>query len=290
MSNILFANYDFSRAGSTSPVARRNLGSSMPGGFDDVSPFSSPNSSFTDAPTRSKQLGYLAFPTGLSTPVPKASGSQEKSDETQKPTSQPLPAPAPPQALPSGSPERTARVSREQAEATRGEEEWVRNGGILRDANGKRDFQRTEAVREELRLREVEKALRERWEAYERRWKEMAGAVRQESIRFEDIPWPVALPEDESSKFRGYYSKKDTKSPRKVMLSNITTKNVEEFILGGLRIRGQTVTKKERIRASLLRWHPDKLTGLLSKVVEEDQDAVRDGIGIVVQCLHELNR
>ncbi|EEB95289.1 hypothetical protein MPER_05760 [Moniliophthora perniciosa FA553] len=162
MSNILFANYDFSRAESTSPVARprRNLGSSIPGGFDDGTPFSSPNSSFTGTPTRSKQLGYLAFPTGVSMPTPKASGSQEKSDETQKPTPQPLLAPDSPQALSSESPERTARMSREQAEATRGEEEWVRNGGILRDADGKRDFQRTEAVREELRLRDIEKALK----------------------------------------------------------------------------------------------------------------------------------
>ncbi|KAF9260364.1 hypothetical protein L218DRAFT_825000, partial [Marasmius fiardii PR-910] len=170
---------------------------------------------------------------------------------------------------------RAARISRETAEALRGEEEWVRNGGTLRDANGRRDFKRTQEIREELKLREVEKKLVQRWESYEARWKELVRRSHDPEdgmmITFDDIPWP-----------------KGKEKSKPVTLADLTARSVEEFLLGPLRIRGSTVSKKERIRASLLRWHPDKLGGLLAKVVENDRESVENGVGIVVRTLHEL--
>ncbi|KAJ7581844.1 hypothetical protein C8J56DRAFT_832757 [Mycena floridula] len=163
-----------------------------------------------------------------------------------------------------------ARLERERAEALLGEEEWVRSGGVLRDSEGKRDYARTEAIRAELKLRDKEKALRERWEKYEDRWKRIREGAAS-AIRFHDVPWPVDV------------------TNRNVQLEDLTIERIEPFLLDGLTVRGCKVTKKERVRSSLLRWHPDKLTGLLSKVEKDDVDAVGEGIGIVVRCLHQLN-
>ena len=173
---------------------------------------------------------------------------------------------------------RQRRLALEEAEAKHGEEEWVRSGGILRDAQGRRDIVRTQAVRDDLKLREIEKVLVERWEAYERRWKEllMNGKVREGvpaevDLSFVDVPWPVDVGEKE------------------VEVGDLTMGRVEEFLLGGLRVRGCGVTRKDRIRSSLLRWHPDKMTGVVARVVEEDVEMVKQGVNTVIHCLQKLN-
>jgi len=169
--------------------------------------------------------------------------------------------------------ERQKRLAQEEAEARRGEEDWVRSGGILRDAEGNRDWAKTNAIREELRIREVERGLIENWERYQQRWRDLVQNKKQEEpIRFRDIPWPVSVE-------RG----------KEVALSDFTSDKIEDFLLGPLKVRGYAVTRKERVRASLLRWHPDKMTGILARVVDEDMDAVQQGINIVVRCLHQLN-
>lgn len=177
---------------------------------------------------------------------------------------------------------REERLHREAEEARKGEEEWVRSGGILRDEFGRRDMARTGAVREELRLREVERVLMERWEAYQRKWIRVSppnngsGGSRQQpsrTLRFSDIPWPVDL-----GGTNGH-----------VQLTDLTAPRVEEFLLGSLSVRSNQTTRKERIRNSLLRWHPDKMTPVLARVVEEDVELVRQGIGEVILCLQHLN-
>ncbi|KAE9408919.1 hypothetical protein BT96DRAFT_745176, partial [Gymnopus androsaceus JB14] len=161
-----------------------------------------------------------------------------------------------------------ARLEREKAEIIRGEEDWVRSGGILRDSEGKRDFARTEKIREEIRLRDWEKEVQSRWDAYERRWAELQRKGAEE-ISFNDIPWPVHIGE----------------SARHAALSDLTLGNIETFLTEGLKVRGCKVSRKERIRSSLLRWHPDKMTALVNKVVESDRKDVSDGISAVVRCL-----
>ncbi|KAF8881213.1 hypothetical protein BD779DRAFT_1675530 [Infundibulicybe gibba] len=172
------------------------------------------------------------------------------------------------------------KLAEQEEEGQRGEEEWVRSGGILRDKNGRRDYKRTESVREELRLREVERILRERWETYERRWTELLANPKgkdarppERTVRFNDIPWPVHL-EDEA---------------KAIDISDLTLSRVEEFLMGPLKVRGYGVSKRERVRASLLRWHPDKMTALHGRVVEEDLETVRKGINAVMVCLQHMN-
>ncbi|KAJ6571630.1 hypothetical protein B0H19DRAFT_1372644 [Mycena capillaripes] len=172
---------------------------------------------------------------------------------------------------------RKARLEAEAAEALKGEIDWVRSGGILRDSQGNRDYTRTEAIREELRLSALEAVLIERWKTYETRWTDLAGKAgrdrnKSRDVRFEDVPWPVCPTEGQS-----------------VTLADLTVDRVEDFLLAGLKVRGCTVTKKERVRSSLLRWHPDKMTTVLARIVDNDVEAVREGIHAVVLCLHQLN-
>ncbi|KAJ6484414.1 hypothetical protein C8R47DRAFT_1048553 [Mycena vitilis] len=172
---------------------------------------------------------------------------------------------------------RKARLEAEAAEALKGEIDWVRSGGILRDAQGNRDYKRTEAIREELRLSALEASLVERWTKYETRWAELAGKAGRDrnkprDVRFEDVPWPVCPAESQP-----------------VKLADLKVDRVEDFLVANLKVRGCTVTKKERVRSSLLRWHPDKMTAVLGRIVETDLEAVREGIHAIVLCLHQLN-
>ncbi|KAG7085805.1 hypothetical protein E1B28_003345 [Marasmius oreades] len=240
-------------------------------------------------PSTNYDVGYLAFPAGYNSPYtshkPEIESKESKPPEISDEHSRSISSTSESQV----SPEHIAKISQETAEALRGEEEWVRSGGILRDADGHRDFKRTQEIREELRLREVERKLLQKWEGYESRWKELMKRLHEDRlITFDDIPWPVCA-EDESENLKPKKKKGNEEERKPIILEDLTTRNVGEFLLGPLRVRGSTISRKERIRASLLRWHPDKLTGLLAKVVENDRQSVENGIGIVVRALHELN-
>lgn len=230
-------------------------------------------------PTASQQqrLGYFAFPQGptahatnLFAPVPAPVVAEEQTPHDEQSTIDYL-----------DGLKRQAELRRaaERAEALRGEENWVRNGGLLRDADGNRDYARTNAIREELKLRDLEESLVNRWNAYEKAWQDMVSS--SGPLRFSDIPWPVTVVS--SSPLA-----KDP-SPIPLKLDEFTIPKIEDLFLGDLRVRGCTVTRKERIRNSLLRWHPDKMTAILPRVVQEDVGDVENGIGIVVRCLHHLN-
>jgi hypothetical protein len=61
---------------------------------------------------------------------------------------------------------------------------------------------------------------------------------------------------------------------------------IREFLLSPA--HSSEVSSKDRIRAALRRWHPDKFARLLGLVVESDKEDVADGAGIVVRCLNEM--
>ncbi|KAJ2922694.1 hypothetical protein H1R20_g14394, partial [Candolleomyces eurysporus] len=196
------------------------------------------------------------------------------------------------------------RLAREAEEARKGEEYWVSCGGVLRDEFGRRDMKRTKAIREELKLREVEKRLTEIWQEHERRWKELVartggrkrnapssslsdspGFDQPEKIAttemgstpcltFADIPWPVQ-PQDDVT--------------RPLTLQDLTRERIEEFLLAPLTVRGCTITRKDRIRSSLLRWHPDKMSSIIKQTDPREKEDVMEGIHAVIRCLHRLN-
>ena len=158
------------------------------------------------------------------------------------------------------------RLEKEKELATFGEFEWVRSGGVLRDERGRRDKVRTDSVRQEIRLQEREKLLTDRWEIYEGKWHALLKA--DDPISFKDLPWPVPA--------------------RPLAVEDLTFAAISDFLLEPLEVRTNTVTKRERIRTSLLRWHPDKMSSILCRVVEDDVDLVREGIGAVLTSLKRM--
>lgn len=203
------------------------------------------------------------------------------------------------------------RLVREAEEARKGEEYWVSCGGVLRDEFGRRDMERTKAIREELKLREIEKRLTEMWEDHERRWKRLVArtgagvgvksnlpsphissnsifnqpetttteTTSTQYLTFHDIPWPVK-PQDNDTQGN---------NTRPVTLQDLTCERIEVFLLKPLTVRGCTISRKERIRSSLLRWHPDKMSAIIKQTDPQQKEDVMEGIHAVIRCLQRLN-
>ena len=175
---------------------------------------------------------------------------------------------------------RQKRVELETSEALKGDIEWVRSGGVLRDSNGRRDFARTKRIRDQLDEQELERKALAAWTEYEDRWRAslLVGHSRNrisdledqdQGIGFCDVAWPVA---------------KRPESP-----AGLTVGAVREFVLAPLRGKDITPSKrKDRIRQLILRYHPDKTAFLLSRVAEEEKDRVREGINNVFMSLKSL--
>jgi hypothetical protein len=80
------------------------------------------------------------------------------------------------------------------------------------------------------------------------------------------VPWPVLA----------YISHPD----------QITYPAVEEFLFHPLRT---VKSPKDRLKAEMLRWHPDKFDGrILGKVVVEQIDMVREASGHVARILTQM--
>jgi len=146
------------------------------------------------------------------------------------------------------------------------------------------------ALREERRRRRLERArlARDReiasaWRTYEARWGLLSQSQRQPerglgllgALTFERIPWPVAKEEN-------------TARPDEAVqaLDALRPEAIREFLLSSA--HSPDVSPKDRIRAALRRWHPDKFARVLSLVIESDRDAVAEGMGIVVRCLNDM--
>ncbi|KAJ3856475.1 hypothetical protein EV368DRAFT_25558, partial [Lentinula lateritia] len=175
MTGVLFANYDFNSSSSlSSPSSPSTNGSNSPSPSRSepifatpskawVPPFpGSPSFSRPQRPLDKSNLRYLAFPTAVSPLAATSNLTSEASDKSHilqsshaSPSMEETNAPSSPPVDPLEQKHR-ACLEREEVERVRGEEDWVRSGGILRDSEGKRDFARTEKVREEIRLREWE--------------------------------------------------------------------------------------------------------------------------------------
>ncbi|KAI0268687.1 hypothetical protein BC834DRAFT_800662, partial [Gloeopeniophorella convolvens] len=116
------------------------------------------------------------------------------------------------------------------------------------------------------------RALAEAWRVYEARWAVLSRAHSQRgfglhsALAFDRIPWPVMDPPRHPSELR-------VEAIRKFLLSSAHSPDVPP---------------RDRIRAALRRWHPDKFTRVLSLVIESDREAVVEGMGIVARCLNEL--
>ena len=153
-------------------------------------------------------------------------------------------------------------------------------------------------MRAELELRKKEAALLASWSAYEEGWRDLGRRVREGrgGLRWQDIPWPVNAPvreQEKEVKISLRLREPQQPDPEDVKLpiepQHLTKAAISSFLLDPLTVRGSTTTKKERLRASMLRWHPDKLGSLLDLVEEEDRERVREGAREVFGCIQGLS-
>lgn len=109
------------------------------------------------------------------------------------------------------------------------------------------------------------KAVAKAWKGYGERW---AGISRSpgERLSFVKIPWPtVRRPTDSTG---------------------ITKENIREFLLSPY--HSKDVSNRDRIRAALKLWHPDKFKRTLDRVEDKDRALVEEVAGAVARCLNGL--
>jgi hypothetical protein len=103
--------------------------------------------------------------------------------------------------------------------------------------------------------------------AYEQRWAGLGALSPTPAWTFSTIPWPVTYPISTAAA--------------------IEPLAVRRFLLATVHSEGKS--KKERVRAAMLRWHPDKFCPKwLGKVRDGDQQAVREGVNAVARILQDL--
>jgi hypothetical protein len=139
---------------------------------------------------------------------------------------------------------------------------------LERQENLERDRRRLE---EGLRRAEVARQI------YEQRWKDISSRrdeTNQLELSFTDVPWPV-LP---GSAKQG------------VVLDDLLPEAIERFIVPPT-TPGEDSQKfrKDRLRETMLRFHPDKFEArVLHFVRESDREVVNEGVGKVVRAITQL--
>ena len=165
--------------------------------------------------------------------------------------------------------QRHAERSQLQEEFDKMEARWKRE-----ERCGREEEERRQRRRREYHHRsgeQEEKAAERRrqadaWKAYERQWAAIAIGHDDNPLKFRSVPWPMTLP------------------PRSAR--EVTSEAVSKFILSHAHSEG--VSRKERIKSALRRWHPDRFGRILNRVDEKDKAAVERGVGTVVRCLNDL--
>lgn len=217
-----------------------------------------------------------------------------------QPSSTPLPPVPPPQSTSS-----TSTAEATSALALESEIAWVRSGGVLRDAHGRRDTARTAQIREQLAREADEKRVIDAWRAYEDDWARLLANSppnSTSSIQFEDIPWPIPPPLSATPTTPSTSRSKPQTRP--VEIQDITLDSVRTFLFSTLALppshvfwtqqKGGRLNERQIVKASLLRWHPDKLGGVMRRVAlgsgEDDSEVrrVKEGVNAVVECLTHL--
>jgi hypothetical protein len=161
------------------------------------------------------------------------------------------------------------------------------------------ETKRLEKVSEEHRKRKkLEREVHRKEVArteYDLRWKELSQRdgdlglnSRDSELKFSDIPWPVLV---------AYPRECDRRlaSLRPVTLEDLAAKDISDFLLvtslASTTKAGEAEKKqrKEILKETFLRFHPDKFEGRFMKRINRDErDAVKEAIGQVVRALNSL--
>ncbi|KAG5648515.1 hypothetical protein DXG03_003126 [Asterophora parasitica] len=118
--------------------------------------------------------------------------------------------------------------------------------------------------RERRNRARAEKLIVDAWNEYEERWASLVTS--SEPLTFSEIPWPVTLQPMDPDDMR--------------------PASIVQFLVSHLHSENQT--RKERIRAAQLRWHPDRFQRILGRVTDADKAKVEEAVGIIARCLNDL--
>ena len=116
----------------------------------------------------------------------------------------------------------------------------------------------------EERHRKVKAVVKAR-KVYEEQWARISRNP-EGRLSFATIPWPTVA--------------------RPTNTTGITKDNIREFLLS--QHHSKDVSNKDRIRAALRLWHPDKFKRTLDRVEGEDRALVEEVAGAVARCLNGL--
>jgi hypothetical protein len=151
----------------------------------------------------------------------------------------------------------------------RGERERAKSEGRVRDANEARERIEKDRARNAM----SEGAVAAAWTTYEKACAELMdakptkGKPLSSNLTFYDIPWPVL---GTASSFH-----------------DLTTQNIAAFLLSPHHSNGKS--RRARLRAAILIWHPDKFAQkVLPRVAESHRPAVVAAVNVVARIVTEL--
>ncbi|KAF8622745.1 hypothetical protein AX15_006835 [Amanita polypyramis BW_CC] len=177
-------------------------------------------------------------------------------------------------------------------------QEAVRGARIAQEKAKKAHTKRLEQEAEEEHKRKRHERERRDWQfarqQYDQRWKALLfdhAANSHDGLQFNDIPWPIL-----------YAYKSGSKTPpapnRLINVEHLTENAISKFLLpvqdsalGSLQPEpgDDAKEKRDKLRETMLRFHPDKFEGRIMKMVAADaQASVREGIAQVVRVVNEL--
>lgn len=185
-----------------------------------------------------------------------------------------------------------------EEEARRKAEKAARSA---REKEMKAEMARLEKAAEERRKQKKRERETQREEnaraEYDRKWKDLLdpNTRHSSSLSFGDIPWPLFVPVTHSDTAHS-----DSSS---ITLEHFTVAAISAFLIpiSTISALAQDVgvslpthdrdkkEKKEKLRETMLRFHPDKFEGrVMRKIIETDKDRVREAVGQVARVLNTL--
>jgi hypothetical protein len=145
-----------------------------------------------------------------------------------------------------------------------------------------------------LKNEKRQKRMNQAREDYDKRWNELldrgdrnaSPVTKGEGLKFEHIPWPIHWARSQSKRHS-----------TTIGLDDLTAEAISTFLLlseestfSATESKEQTKKqRKEKLRETMLRFHPDKFEGrVMNKVAESDKEMVREAVGIVVRVVGGL--
>lgn len=171
------------------------------------------------------------------------------------------------------------RERKKAAKAARQKEEKARKIETARLENA------AEVERKRKRLERESRRLDYAREQYGVRWRALlsiTGESKPPELGFNDIPWPVSAAQRHKPN-----NSNNSQSEVSVSTKELTVEAITAFLVPA--DKEDREKRKEKLRESILRFHPDKFEGRFMRFVKEsEKERVQEAIGLVSRVLNAL--